>query len=211
LYLPKEWCEDAGRRKQAGVPETVTFQTKADLGVAMLKTAQKHLTLSWVNGDGFYGEQPALLDTLDQEGLRYCFDIPCDTRVYLEKPDFQVPPRRHAKGPTPIRKRATTACLRVDTVAQRLAPTDYHRVEVRDSSRGSLVARFYAQRVWRQTAQTQHVREVWLIIRRTLDEAKTRYQFCNADAHVEYDRLVKMSYGRYWVERSLEDGKQTVG
>jgi SRSO17 transposase len=211
LYVPQDWCEDQARQKHAGVPDTVTFQTKAELGVEMLKAARRHLNLAWVNGDGFYGEQPALLDTLDQEGFRYCFDIPCDTRVYLEPPAFQVPPRTHPKGPTPTRKRATTDCVRVDTLAQRLSPTALQRIEVRDSSRGPIVARVYVRRVWRQTAQDQEVREVWLIIRRTLEEAKTRYQFCNADADVGVALLVKMSYGRYWVERSLEDGKQVVG
>jgi SRSO17 transposase len=211
LYLPKEWCDNSGRRARAGVPGTVDFQTKAELGVEMLKGVRKHLQLAWVNGDGFYGEQPALLDTLEQEGVQYCFDIPCDTRVYLAKPAFHVPPRRHMKGPTPTRIRATTECIRVDHLARHLPPTDYQRVEVRDSSRGPLVARFSARRVWRQTGKAQEVQEVWLIIRRTLDEPKTRYQFCNADAHVACARLVQMSYGRYWVERSLEDGKHTVG
>jgi SRSO17 transposase len=211
LYLPKEWCDDAERRARAGIPDTVEFQTKAELGVEMLKGVRKHLQLAWVNGDGFYGEQPALLDTLDQEGVVYCFDIPCDTRVYLEPPEFHVPPRTHAKGPTPTKLRATRACIRVDHLAHQLPPSAYQRVEVRDSSRGPLVARFAVQRVWRQTGTPQAVQEVWLIIRRTLDDPKTRYQFCNADAQVAFARLVQMSYGRYWVERSLEDGKQVIG
>lgn len=211
LYLPKDWCDDAERRTRAGIPDTVEFQTKAELGVEMLNGVRKHLPLAWVNGDGFYGEQPALLDTLDQEGVVYCFDIPCDTRVYLEQPEFHVPPRTHVKGPPPTKIRATTSCIRVDHLARQLPPSDYQRVEVRDSRRGPLVARFYVRRVWRQTGNAQEVQDVWLIIRRTLDEPKTRYQFCNADAQVAFARLVQMSYGRYWVERSLEDGKHAVG
>jgi len=211
LYVPKEWCEDAARRSRVGIPDTVKFQTKAELGVEMLNEVRKHLSLAWVNGDGFYGEQPVLLDRLEQEGMRYCFDIPCDTRVYLEPPAFHVPPRTHAKGPTPTRIRATTACLRVDHLASQLPPTAYQRVEVRDSSRGPLVARFSARRVWRQTGKAQEVQEVWLLIRRTLDDPKTRYQFCNADPQVAFTHLVQMSYGRYWVERGLEDGKSAVG
>lgn len=211
LYLPEEWCDDAERRACAGIPDTVAFQTKAELGVEMLKEVQTHLPLAWVNGDGFYGEQPVLLDKLEQEGLLYCFDIPCDTRVYLEPPTFHVPPRTHAKGPTPTRIRATTECIRVDHLASQLPLTAYQRVEVRESSRGPIVARVAARRVWRQTGTAQEVQEVWLIIRRTLDEPKTRYQFCNAEAQVAFMRLVQMSYGRYWVERSFEDGKAAVG
>ena len=36
LYLPKEWAEDADRRGEARVPETVAFTTKPKLGLAML-------------------------------------------------------------------------------------------------------------------------------------------------------------------------------
>jgi len=31
LYLPKEWCEDKQRRKEAGIPEDVEFKTKPEI------------------------------------------------------------------------------------------------------------------------------------------------------------------------------------
>ena len=40
LYLPKEWAEDADRRREARVPEAVAFMTKPKLGLAMLERAR---------------------------------------------------------------------------------------------------------------------------------------------------------------------------
>ncbi len=40
LYLPERWPEDRARCEAAGVPTAVGFQTKADLGLAMLRQAR---------------------------------------------------------------------------------------------------------------------------------------------------------------------------
>ena len=36
LYLPEEWAKDRGRRKEAGVPEEIQFQTRHELALEML-------------------------------------------------------------------------------------------------------------------------------------------------------------------------------
>ena len=56
LYLPKEWAADPERRAQAGVPETVAFQTKPALAMAMLERAlDAGVPCRWVTGDAVYG------------------------------------------------------------------------------------------------------------------------------------------------------------
>src|SRR3954452_2634558 len=37
LYLPEGWAQDRGRREEAGVPETIVFQTRHGLALEMLE------------------------------------------------------------------------------------------------------------------------------------------------------------------------------
>jgi len=86
LYLPREWTNDRQRCREAGVPEDIGYQTKAELGLGLLRRARQagHLTTEWVTGDAGYGEVPTLRDTLDAEGWRYVLEVPCNTYVFIE-------------------------------------------------------------------------------------------------------------------------------
>src|SRR2546430_1469131 len=37
LYLPKEWIDDPGRRREAGIPEAIVFRTKCELAQQMIE------------------------------------------------------------------------------------------------------------------------------------------------------------------------------
>jgi SRSO17 transposase len=47
LYFPQDWIDDHERRKKCGVPEDIVFQTKAQLGLEMVREAQCSIWLGW--------------------------------------------------------------------------------------------------------------------------------------------------------------------
>jgi len=58
LYLPQEWADDQARRRDAGVPAEVAFQTKPQLARTMLERALAHeLPARWVTADEVYGKR----------------------------------------------------------------------------------------------------------------------------------------------------------
>ena len=52
LYLPADWCEDRDRRRAAGIPEPVRFQTKPELAIQMIERLWKAaVPIAWVVAD----------------------------------------------------------------------------------------------------------------------------------------------------------------
>jgi SRSO17 transposase len=58
LYLLLDWCEDRDRRRAAGIPEAVRFQTKPELARRMLaRLWNAQVPIAWVVADTVYGSK----------------------------------------------------------------------------------------------------------------------------------------------------------
>jgi SRSO17 transposase len=214
LYLPDDWVKDPFRLKKCGVPDDIIFKTKAQLGLEMLLEAQKRgVPFAWVGMDCFYGEQPWLLDEIASKGMVYIADIPCDTQVWLEKPKIEIPEKKGIVGRNPKRKKIISGELQpimVQELAKKLDPSEYTRVFLRETERKELWSMLACLRIFPVRDNLPGV-ETWLIIRKDEGENKTKYQFSNAPTDTSIERLGQMSCSRYWIERTLEDGKGEAG
>jgi SRSO17 transposase len=213
LYIPKDWMNDTERKKKCGIPDDLIFKTKAELGLEMILDAKRrNIPFGWVGMDCFYGEQPWLLNELDMEGIRYIADIPCDTRVWLNKPDVGIPQKNGIRGRNPTIEKVigNDSPLRVDNLANELDLSQWHRVYLRDSERKEMWCKLACLRVY-PVKDSLPGNECWLIIRRNEGENDTKYQFSNAPLETSIEKLGKMSCSRYWIERALEDAKGDGG
>lgn len=85
LYLPREWAEDEARRREAGVPGEVSFQTKPQLAKAMLQRALEGGTpASWVTGDEVYGSDRQLRLWLEGLEMPHVLAVRSNEFVWLE-------------------------------------------------------------------------------------------------------------------------------
>lgn len=211
LYLPEAWISDSARRSNCGVPEEITFQTKAQLGLAMVWEARKRgIAYAWVGMDCHYGQQPWLLEELEQHDELYIADIPCDTRVWLECPRTEIPARKGNRGRPPTKLQVVAgepAPVEVRHLAQHLPSfSAWNRVYVRDTERGALWTRLACLRVY-PVRHGLPGPPTWLILREDESEQKRKYQFCNAPQDTPFERLAEMSHSRYWMERAIQDAK----
>lgn len=72
LYLPEEWCEDKERRRSAGVPDEVTFQTKPQMALEMIREAHDAgIPWTWMAGDCAYGDYRAIRQWLEEHEKSY--------------------------------------------------------------------------------------------------------------------------------------------
>jgi SRSO17 transposase len=213
LYLPEVWANDFPRRREAGIPDEVTFKTKADLALEMILHARDNgVDFAWVGMDSFYGNQPWLLDRLDAEGIEYIADIHCDTMVWIDQPKIGIPEKKPGRGRKPTGVRVLEGepqAISVEDIAKQLPQSEWKRSYVRDADRGELWTDIAILKVYPRVdglpGRLQH-----LILRRD-DSNNIKYQLSNAPLETGLARLAQMSHSRYWIERAFQDGKGIAG
>jgi SRSO17 transposase len=214
LYLPKVWTDDKKRCEEAGVPpDAMVFRRKHDLALEMVaNTRGQGIRFNWVGIDGFYGEDPAFLRSLDQMGEVFVADVHKDQRIYLEDPDPKVPLSPSRKGRKPKRLKARSQAIRVDKWAEEQPQQSWQRMSLRDTTKGKLIVDILHKRVWLWDGKEPKAHKWHLIVRREVGSPKTlKYSLSNAKADIETERLAYMQGQRYWVERSFQDAKNQCG
>ena len=76
LYIPEEWMKDEERRKEGGVPETLSFQTKPEIALEMIQEATAaNVPYTWVTGDCVYGDYTEIQKWLERNGKCYVMNV----------------------------------------------------------------------------------------------------------------------------------------
>jgi len=213
LFLPAEWFgpDFAQRRKEWGMPEERTFETKITLGLKMVKRAKAHgLPFERLACDALYGRDSQLRADVDTEGVRYAAQVPADTPVYLSEPQVGVPQKRSKRGRPRTRLQVLSPHTpqEVRILAGR-PDTPWQHLYVRQTERGWLEADFAIRPVW-TVAEGKMPRAEWLVIRRDA-EGDCAYTRLNAPADTPAPHLMAWSCQRYFTERTFEDAKTEIG
>lgn len=210
LFLPEQWTNDPGRCERAGVPkEARGHRSKPELALAIVEH-QRHLGVrfGYVCADGLYGNSGVFCRALDGLGETFLLHVHSDQRVYLEDPRPVVPARRSPRGRAPSRLQAQCEAIRVDALTGELAPAQWERTTVRETTTGPLEVDVYRRKVWVWDGEETQAREWQLMIRRDRTAAaETKYCLTNAPADTPTLKLARMEAQRFWIERAFEDGK----
>jgi len=213
LFLPEHWFtpDMAGERQRVGVPAERQFATKIELGWHMIQRVKANgLPFEAVACDDLYGRSGWLRRKMDTAHIVYMAEVPEDTRVYLTKPDFGVPPAQpDRRGRQPTRPQVLSADQPVEVrqVAQRPG-TLFRRFRVRNTERGKLDDPFAMRRVW--TIRDGELAEEWLVIRHEYGQ-RYAYALSNASADTPLERLAWLKCARHFVERTNQDTKSEIG
>src|SRR6266581_4909814 len=104
LFLPEPWFTDAyaARRTKCQVPDDLTFRTKPQLAVEILRDIHQEamLAFKYIVADCLYGNSPEFIEAAEQCGGKLSFvSIPSETRCWVQGPVTQ-PKRSTYKGET---------------------------------------------------------------------------------------------------------------
>jgi SRSO17 transposase len=206
LYLPKEWTRDRRRRKAAGVPKKVRFQTRHEQALEMLDEQGHLLPHAWIAGDDEMGRNAGFRRDLHDRGEQYLLAVPCDTLIRdleAEPPEYQ--------GRGAVRK---LRFGRVDQWRDSLADDAWTRISVRDGEKGPLEVEVVACRVQTKISQRVMKYEETLVIVSCLDEqGATKYDFylSNAPGDTPVKEFARVALAAHRIEEAIKRGKSEAG
>ena len=214
LFLPERWTKDQARCQAAGVPTDVTFQSKALLGLAMLRQARAagHLQGCRVTADDAYGEVPSLRDALDAEDWEYVLEVPSTTSVFTTLPALELPVRTGRGRPFTVPRLApeATPAQAVPAVAASLTPAAWQDLTVAEGAQGPRTYQFAALRVW-ESREGLPGRACWLLLRHNLDGSEPRSYLANLPADTALLTLAQIAAARWVIETDFQTAKGEAG
>lgn len=214
LFLPEEWTNDQERCRRAGVPEDrLQHRTKPQLLLEMVKQHRANgVQFAWVSADALYGNDPAYLRGLDDQGETFMADVQCKQHIYLDDPKPYRPRRKFKRGRKPTRLKSRRKSIRVDRWVAKQPDSTWQTITLRQTTKGELTVRVLHRLVWLWDGKEQSARQWHLIVcEKTTEEPQRKYSMSNAPHGTPLPRLASMQSQRYWVERALQDAKSQAG
>ena len=191
LYLPQGWAEDLERRREAGVPEGVSFRTKPQLAQLMLERAvESGVPFGWVAGDEVYGNDRNLRLWLERRCVPHVLAIKRSEKLWALTD----------RGPRQVR---------ADRLASGVEECAWVRCSAGDGAKGP---RIYD---W-ATVDIRHLREpgkgYWLLARRSLAKPEELADYvCYGPAGTTLEELSRVAGTRWAIEECFEEAKGQVG
>jgi SRSO17 transposase len=189
LYLPKDWAEDAERRKKVHVPDEVAFATKPKIGIAMVEAAlDAGVPCSWVLGDSVYGCDKGLRVMLESREKPYVLAVRSDEKLTIDT-SFKT---RNAQD-----------------IATSVKANDWRRLPAGQGSKGPRLYDWARVRLLRlQAPPWDH----WLLIRRSISDPTDMAFYVTFAPHTtELKELAAVAGLRWTIEECFQSAKGETG
>ena len=218
LFVPEKWFTDeyAERRAKCRFPKDLEFKTKPQLAVELLREIVKdgQVPFRFIAADTTYGNSPDFIDAVDGLlGVTHFVAMPDDTLCWLRRPlvvkkEYRFKGERRSKL---LLKEPEKDPVSFETIATNLNRFFWYRRKVSEGTKGPIEYEFTKRRVVLSRGGLPG-REVWLIIRRTLDDSPTySYFISNAGLSARLKLFVWLSGIRWAIEQCFEETKTELG
>jgi SRSO17 transposase len=214
LYLPKEWCADEQRRREARVPANMTFKTKPELAVEMLEHAlAQGVPMAWVAGDEVYGDAPHVRDAISRAGKKYVLTVSCSTLVWRERPPLEEPVAgRQGRPRTRLRLAdGAPSAETVTAVSASQALGSWQQLTVSEGEKGPITYDWTRVRIV-ESRKGLPGPDGWLMARRSItDPTDIAYYLSNASQSTSLQTMAEVASARWSIETTIEEGKGETG
>jgi SRSO17 transposase len=215
LFLPEDWCADAGRRAAAGVPEAVGYRPKWQIALDEIdRVLAAGARFGCVLADSEYGKAAEFRHGLSERSLSWAVAILPTQKVYPADVTLASPERKATGRP---RKHPVPSAVSVgaaELIEGR--PAAFRAIAWRTGTKGLLRAEFAALRVrvadGPVAARAQHLpgAEAWLVGEHRAN-GERKYYLANHPADTPLEVLATLIKARWVCEQMHQQMKDELG
>ena len=187
LYIPQEWISDVERRKKAGIPDEIKFQTKPQMALEMIKEAtQAGVPYTWVTGDCVYGDYSDIRALLEDINKCYVMCVSGKSCVWIGH-------KQHS----------------ISNILKNLPEEGWIEASCGDGSKG---ARLYDwQTIDINPGAVPGFKRSLLIRRSQTSPEELRAYICFATVDTSKQKLIEIAGSRWTIETCFKESKSEAG
>jgi SRSO17 transposase len=209
LYMLKSWFKKDHRERweKCGIPDDLTFKTKNQIAIDLLKSVCEKGVLSakWVVADGAFGHDSNFIDSIP-ETLNYFLEVHSSDTFYLNMPEI-VEPIYSGVGRKPSRQIIESSPLKVETIIKNYGGP-WKKAVFGVGSMGPETGHYKLLRVL-DTREGRPNKWIWLFAKKT--PGKVKYSISNAPEGTPIEKFFELSGCRWVIEQCFEESKMELG
>ena len=222
LFLPEQsWHNDRQRCREARIPDQVVYRSKWQIALAQYRRAVANgLRFAWLTFDEGYGGKVPFLQELEALGQNYVAEVPSSFVAWTRRPSvlYRAPARDQRAGHRrryPRLKAKNNPKVEVRnilTYSPLMRRLDWQEYYVKDGKKGPRVWQAKWIRVYLPDERGLPTRPYHLVVaRNALDRNEVKYFISNAPERTPVERLLRVAFTRWIIERAFEDSKTELG
>ena len=200
LYLPHCWTDDAARRREARIPDTVVFKTKLELALDMIRRAiDDGVAKGVLLADSAYGTSSVFRSEVRALGLQFAVGVAPQSKVWRIEDQWQPGEAMSVRD--------LAWALREDG--------GFRRCTWRKGTKQDLTAKFAMVRVIAAHDDGNPPRDrepLWLLIEwRDGEDEPANFFLSSQPYRITRKKLIRIAMQRWRTERVYEDLKDELG
>jgi SRSO17 transposase len=220
LFLPESWSNDRERCREAGIPDEMVYRPKSEIALELYDQACANgMVFDWVTFDEWYGVKTQLLWAFDQREQKFVAEVHKHFTAWIDPPRVTKRPfRRGKKGRGRKVPRLVARSRKPQHVEDllkyhpALRDQAWEQWRVKDGEKGPMVWEVKHVTIYLKNEDGLPTKPYHLLVcRNVLEPDDIKYFISNAPPETTTEKLLKVAFSRWRIERCFEDGKGEIG
>ena len=201
LFLPEEWSKDDARRREAKIPDELTYRSKWKIALEQTAHAMENgVPLEWITADEYYGSKPGFLTGIIDLGLSVVVEVPKSFRGWT------IPPVALTD-----QSLATSQACHLAKHSPSLHSQPWQRQVIKETQKGPMVWEVKSTNFAFKHGQRIVTGATLIVARNVLNPDEVKYFVAHAPEGTPLEDLLHVAFARPRIEDDFLRAKDEMG